>query len=422
MLLHVALIAEILATVVCLHCIYGKKVKFDVRTVGLILGILVILELANRFRYGGILSLSVYLVLYIYCKSEFKSYFTEIVISIVLYMVILTSLQFICMFISNIFMKKDVCIRNVISNILALIVFIIIYKVHGIKHLQKSICKNIRSINIVLGFLCLIVFMVLIQGKVLYEVQMQYFVFVIPAIVILVYGIIKWCAIQRKTEKLEREIDNTIRYVKRYDDLLAKVRLRQHEFKNDLLAILSTRYIYKSYDGLVRAQEEYCKVLLNENRYNSLLQLGKNILTGYLYGKFQEAEGNGIEIKYSIATAINMMSVPEYCVVEMLGILFDNAIEAIKDAKEKIIYFEILEYKKEYIFILKNPFTYVPYDEILEWFKYEKSEKGNGRGIGLFHLKRMCEEWKCHIGCRNVENAHKNWIEFTLRIGKTDKE
>ena len=101
----------------------------------------------------------------------------------------------------------------------------------------------------------------------------------------------------------------------------------------------------------------------------------------------------------------------------MLGILFDNAVEALKGSSEKVISFEVYELSDGYEFTVKNPFRYASYDEISQWFQLEKSEKGVGRGLGLYHLKRLCEEWKCDIVCRNEEIEQSNWIVFTLKMG-----
>ena len=75
--------------------------------------------------------------------------------------------------------------------------------------------------------------------------------------------------------------------------------------------------------------ELYCEQMLRENRYNNLLLLGNKVLVGYLCGKFQEVEDDGIELDYKITTGIDKMLVLVYYVIEMLGILFDNAMEAL---------------------------------------------------------------------------------------------
>lgn len=95
MLLHIALVAEILATIICFHCIYGKKLKWDVKTVAAVLSVLTVLEMVNYYHLSGIFSFLVYVILFIYCKYEFKSKFAETVISFVLCMILISSISYL---------------------------------------------------------------------------------------------------------------------------------------------------------------------------------------------------------------------------------------------------------------------------------------------------------------------------------------
>lgn len=420
MMFQIALVAEVLATILCIHCIYGKKVTFDAKTVGAILGILSILEVANSCRMGGILSFSIYVILFIYCKSKFRSSIMETLISLILCIIVATSMQFMCFSFVSIVLPCGIYTRNAIGNILILAVFCITFSACNLHRLQEILCKKSKYVMLLSGFMCLIVMMMLLQGKAFYRVQMKYFVLVIPAIILLLYSILKWFTAQNEAERMEKEVQKAEENVKSYENLLTKVRLCQHELKNHIAAIFSAHYTYKTYEKLVQAQEEYCKKILDENKYNSLLLLGDKILAGYLYGKFQEAEDDGIEIDYKVAAKIEKTQVPTYYLIEMLGILFDNAVEALKNTHKKVISFETCESQNEYEFSIRNPFPYVSYDEITEWFKLDKSEKGSGRGIGLYHLKCLCEEWHCDLECRNVEIEQDNWIAFVLKVKKAD--
>lgn len=418
MLLHIALVAEILATVICIHCIYGKKVKFDIKTVGLILGILIILEAANTFQIG-VFSFSVYLVLFVYCKRVFDSRVVEILISLTLCMIIITSTQFICSSIIRLIVTHEY-FRNVINNVLTLIILSRRFMAYGLQCIYKGIVKQSRHVVILICFMCFVIMSILLQGKVLYRIQMQYFVFTVPAIFMLLYSITKWYFVQTKLENIEFELQKGKENQKNYDSLLTQVRLRQHEFKNHLTAILSAHYTYKTYEKLVQAQNEYCTKLMNENRYNNLLTLGDNVLAGFLYGKFEEAEKEQINVNYNVCTQLGNIQVATYYVVEMLGILLDNAIESAHNSAEKVISFDVLEIENAYEFLIGNPCCYVSYDEILEWFEIDKSIKGSGRGVGLYHLKCLCEELQCEIQCRNIEIEKRNWIIFTLKCRKAD--
>lgn len=416
MAFRIALVTEIMAAVICLYCIYGRKFVLNIKPISLTLGVLIILEIINFLQLGGMFSFCAYALLVIYCKFEFKCSFTEALISFVMCMVVLTTVQFLSFFFVG--MIKNEYVRNAVSNTLVLLVILVIFPRCGLHKLQKSICSRHRFCVLLLGFVCAVIILMLLQGKIHNAVNATYFVLVIPAIVLLLYSIIKWYTAQVENERMQEEICEVSRNVGSYEELLTSVRLRQHEFKNHLAAIFATHYTHKTYEKLVKVQEEYCNKLTQENKYNRLLSFEDNVLAGYLYGKFQEIEAEGIELRYQVNAQLVDCRIPTYYVIEMLGILLDNAVEALKGSNDKQIVFEILESEKEYQFVLKNPYKYIPYEEILRWFQLETSGKGIGRGLGLYHLKCLCEEWKCDIECKNIELNERNWITFILKIRK----
>ena len=56
----------------------------------------------------------------------------------------------------------------------------------------------------------------------------------------------------------------------------------------------------------------------------------------------------------------------------MLGILIDNAIEAVIINNDKVILFEIHKINNAYEFVIMNPNTYVDNEAILSWFDCKK--------------------------------------------------
>lgn len=170
----------------------------------------------------------------------------------------------------------------------------------------------------------------------------------------------------------------------------------------------------------MRAQEEYCNRIREENKYNHLLLIGNKLLVGFLYEKFQEIEEEGINLEYKIATNLENLRIPIYRLIEIIGILIDNAVEALKEVANKNVVIEIGENEKEYYFLIRNRCNYVSYSQMSEWFEFEYSSKAEGRGIGLYHAKTLCEELNCDIVCENINIRNENWIKFTVLIQKTD--
>lgn len=158
--------------------------------------------------------------------------------------------------------------------------------------------------------------------------------------------------------------------------------------------------------------------MLDDNKYNSILTLGDQVLSGFLYQKFEEAINININIDYKADTLIESLDVQIYYVIEMLGILIDNAIEAVIINNDKVILFEIHKINNAYEFVIRNPNTYVDNEAILSWFDCGYSNKGKGRGFGLFRIKELCEKLGCCICCNNCTIGDKNWIEFILIIKK----
>ena len=70
MLVHLALITELLATVMCLHCLHGAKPKSIIRTVVLILSVLIVLEIVYYYGLSDLYTCLGYILLLLYCKKE----------------------------------------------------------------------------------------------------------------------------------------------------------------------------------------------------------------------------------------------------------------------------------------------------------------------------------------------------------------
>ena len=417
MLIHITLVTEILATIMCIHCIHGSKICLDVKTIGVIIEILIILELINYYHINGIFSLIIYVILFAFCKIKFKCNFFENLVTLILCMILLTCIQFLCFCLVGNF---TINVRNVLGNMLLLAVCCVILPKCGLHRLAQGICRKSKFVLLVLGFACPIIVFMILSEKIFYILSVQQFILVVPAIILLLYSFLKWYIEHIEVERKVEEMQNVRESTDAYRNLLTNVRLRQHEFKNHIAAILATHYTCKTYEKLIQEQEKYCAKMIADNKYNSLLSIEDGVLAGYLYMKFQEIDKDEIEVIYKIETKVNQCRVPVYNIIEMLGILLDNAVEAVKYSENKKIDFVICEVEEGCCFLVRNPYRIAAYDEIIAWFQLEKSEKGRGRGLGLYHLRCLCAEWQCNVGCRNVEINEENWIEFSLIIGKAD--
>jgi two-component system sensor histidine kinase AgrC len=422
MMLRLALVLEIMAVLVCIHRLYGRKVKLDIWTAALYLACLLIFDVINMYGFTDLLAVGAYVLVGVYCVRQQKDSFVGAVVSIALMQITIAVLQFAFAFPLNIFWAVDESVRIVVVNMLVLGCCIWGIPKGKLAVLRMAVKRYERYAFLLVGFAVCVIMLMRFQEKVYKELRLEMFIFAVPALVIFFRLAEMWDTAQCEKQEAEKELQVTASMQEKYDELLKSVRLHQHEFKNHLAAILSAQYTYNSYEKLVKAQNEYSNKILQENRYHILLALGDKVLAGFLYGKFQELEAEGIKVVCQIKGAYYYSRVPVHHMVEMLGILLDNASQALHDADEagKEVSFCLLESERNYQFIVCNKFPYVAYSEMEKWFQMGSSTKGEGRGIGLFHVKKLCEELGCEICCKNVEIEGENWIEFALKTGKAD--
>ena len=231
---------------------------------------------------------------------------------------------------------------------------------------------------------------------------------------------VKWAASQNKLKEKEKAVEQAHRGEDDFRELLLSIRLRQHEFKNHLSAILSAQYTHKTYEKLVKAQNEYWGHIKEENKYYNLLMIANQQLAGFLYGKLQWMEEYGIAIECVVKTQLKALPVPAYHMIELLGIFMDNAKEALETLEKRRFFLGISQKGEYYYFQLRNVFPYVDYEERVRWFGRGVSHKGEGRGLGLYHARQLCEKWNSSIQCENLELEEENWIEFCIEVKKAD--
>ena len=146
------------------------------------------------------------------------------------------------------------------------------------------------------------------------------------------------------------------------------------------------------------------------------------MIAGFLYSKIREAERYNITIDYKVGIEKAKTAIPEYELVEMAGILLDNAIEALSNMSEedfaRKIYFSVKETEDNMTLIVAN--TSPHYEDFLteHFFEAGYSSKGQSRGIGLSKLKRLVQARKGSITVYNEQRDKVNYLTFEIRLLK----
>lgn len=421
MMLRITLMLEIFVIILAIHCIYGKQLKLNVTTCVFILSLMCFLEFINRFNINNISTIVTYVLILLYCLIEFRESIVVTIINGLFLAILITGVQFVCLLLAKVVVPNNEGVRSLLNNVLVLIFCLLILPKCKVHNVAKSLRNKNLLVFLSMSFASAVVFFLLMQSKYQQGIQSNLYIFAIPAILFIVLLLSKWVVTKSTIEQIENEVRVTTAVQEKYMDLLNNVRMRQHEFKNHIAAILSTHYAYHTYEQLVRAQQEYYGKVQQDNYYNNLLLLNDRFLCGFLYGKFTDIENRGVKVRYQINTPVVGYKIPINHLIEMLGILLDNATECTemnKEDEDREIEFTIEERELIYQFICSNPFHYTSYSDIEKWFQRGTSTKGSDHGIGLSHLKQLCREWDCEVVCQNKNVNGKNQIEMKLEIKK----
>lgn len=260
-------------------------------------------------------------------------------------------------------------------------------------------------------FLIYMFFSIRTQNELL--IQPVFFLFV----VLILFATLGWLLYeQKKTQVIENRMKVIEKYIPIIDELVGEVRSRQHEFSNKLLAISS---ILQSTENMNEVREQVSKyvenVQLSRGQYE-LLNMDHKVVAGFLYTKMKRAEQ--LNMKLIIERSVSVSSFPceDYDLIEVLGILIDNAIEACYGGDTITI--RMGKERNRYELTVTNPGEYITNEQFMKLFKMGYSTKSTfstERGFGLYNVKQIAKKYNGNIITRN-EFKDENMITIGIQF------
>ena len=412
---------EAISVVICLHYLYGEKIHFDIITIGFIGFDVVLMRIIYLLNLRQTWSLMIYPFIILYCGIRFGFNFKTIFVNNILYMTILSGIQATIIILFNIVFKieRPEEVESFLINAVMLCVVAGILRKCKLDKLSKILQSNERLIFISLTVVVIVIFTFLMNYK--FDKGFEIFYYILLGISTMLIGIAAIDIGKHKVKAKEAEAELRLHklYEEPFRNLIDEICARQHEFDNHINTIYSQHFLYKTYEELVEAQEKYCGEVTKENRFNKLLTRGNPVILCFLYSRFLEAEKEGIMVSYRINIGDMECSVPTYKIVELLGNLLKNAMEAVKEREDGSIHVMMLEEKDRIRIEVSNESEVVDYQRIQEFFRKGYSEKGKNRGYGLYNVKKICGDYGIGITCENREENDRNRLVFGLTINKS---
>ena len=421
---NIAFLIENLSLLLCINKLYGKKMKLDIHAVLLIAVNMILVQSINEgiiFATMGVLSL---LVLMGYCIMEFGNNKRELIINCILCCITITILQMCSWMILSIIhlTSQDSADagRNTLIVIVLTLTFILLIsmqeRLHKMSVFMQQKLPIIRTL-LIIGVLLIGYLLIVIKAN--GKLRAEHYVVIIISMCLLCVVTYLWQKNQNKVKEQKMELQMHQLYDDSYNELITDIRRRQHDFSNHLNTITAMGVIYDNYEELVRNQSGYIGALKEENKYSKLLSLGNAAIVGFLYSKFLQAEKKNIRVEFELQSPSMKCRIPDYKIVEIIGNLFDNAMDAVEqNPVEKVIYVKIENRQEDILFGIYNECWYLRQKDIEKMFLKGFSSKGQNRGLGLTNVKQICEEYHCELEVCNRKEKEKNYIQFIVHLKK----
>lgn len=424
MVTNICLLLEALSIVLCLHCLYGEKFKLDIETTSFLAIDMIIMTIMNYYALPKTYSMIIYPIIAVYCGIKFGFKLKSLLINLVLCVILVGGIQIIVMipmyYILSIF-HFSIMQLLAVNTIVFLIVLFLLPKCR-LGRLTNYL-QNKEDLLIISSIICLSItaFCIVAYKEFnLLELNQTILLFACIAFIFILNGQLNRYKV--KSTETEAELKVHKLYADSFQGLIDTIRLKQHEFDNHITTIYSQHYMHETYEALVKEQTNYCEQIMKENRFNKLLTKGNPVVISFLYSKLIEINKKGINITYTVSIDDLDIGVPIHKIVEILGNLLKNAVEAIeKTDNANEIFILMIESQGKFEIEVRNENPYIDPNNISTFFTKGYSNKGEGRGLGLYNVQNICKEHMLNISFENKQINEKNWISFTISNNPPDK-
>lgn len=239
-------------------------------------------------------------------------------------------------------------------------------------------------------------------------------IFTLSISIIFINFVILRNGLKNQFETQELKIYKT--YLPVIEQLMDDIRARQHEFDNHLQALRMIRKIDTDIrkDDIDELIDKYCTNIIEKNKWNYLIKLNNKMLAGFLYSKILQAGREQINIEIKLNTYFMDTKMKDYELIEVTGILINNAFEAVKYENEKKVIIKISKEKDMNVVEVRNKHPYLSDEIIQNMFKRGFSTKQDSNsGYGLNNLQSLINKYNGKIEVFN-EDEKDNYVVIRI--------
>ena len=217
---------------------------------------------------------------------------------------------------------------------------------------------------------------------------------------------------------MQQKLKSYEEYLPIADKLINQVRQKQHDYTNQLQSIRALAYVTDDAALLKSKLLDSVDYYASHSNVNPVLKINMPLLAGFLISREAAAADEGILLHIEVKNYQIDSAVQEYLLIDYVGILIDNAVEATRNSfSEKDIYCRIDSENGKFSFLIQNPGPKIRPDFMKNIFKKGYTTKeGDGHGLGLYNLKKGIDDYQGTIHVYNEQIAGNEYICFDMRV------
>lgn len=419
MLERINLLFEIISILLILWSLHGSRKKPGICTIIYVCLELIIVSMVGEGWISSKYTIFAYIGIAIIDYIEFDDTLKKAIMYMVVDCVVLFALQALGIIVYLlIFNKERISFGGaIIVNSFLLCAIIFVFIKCNVKIYISSILEMKYVVDSILMILVVITLVIIKRECVQMPIDWNLLVFLIIFSFITILVSMKLARERIQKNNYINQLQQYEQYNLVYKELIADIRHKQHDFNNHLQAIYSMAISCNNIEELRDEQKKYFEELIKDNRnYHLLKENVSSVLMAYLYIKFSEMEKDDIYIDYRINIDKFDKFIPFPDIVELIGNLLDNAIEATKKAQNKRISFYIDEISNCVNLLMENPYNWEDGESFDKFMIDGKSTNGKKRGLGLTNIRKVINRYKGLIKVNFDYNKEVKIIRFEIII------
>lgn len=222
---------------------------------------------------------------------------------------------------------------------------------------------------------------------------------------------------QQTISKQQHDLENYTTYQPMMSELINDIRSKQHDFNNEIAAIRMLPFSYKDYDSLRDALINCSDLVISEYKEADLLKINLTVVAGFIHSKIIQADKIGKQINVTIHEHTLKSQMPEYELIRVIGILVDNALEAISQGDSISLHLASKENKITITTLNEGP-------QLTQELRHNMFTRGyttktvdrKHHGQGLPNLKKLVDQYDGRIYIENSYNVGKTFVKIEVVV------